>query len=156
VAFWERLGSGLLAAAEQAKLTGARQIYNKNRDQQFGGLTTDQWDGRWQFVGSLHQDFSHYSDSVGLYRADMGGQVAYIGRAIEWNNGGLRKRLRDYTRDSDSSRGHGSGRLMNQHASDLSISVLVVGSDEHAAEITRKLEIMMIGLHQPRWNVQHS
>jgi hypothetical protein len=44
---------------------------------------------------------------------------------------------------------------MYQHAAELSISVLVTGSDEIAAEIARKLEVMMVGLHQPTWNVHH-
>lgn len=36
----------------------------------------------------------------------------YVGRAIELNNGGFRKRLSDYSRGSDSARNHKSGRLI--------------------------------------------
>jgi hypothetical protein len=150
--FWDALGSGVRMGAGKAVLANTRRLYYDKRDQQFGGMTADEWDTQWQRVGTLNADFSHLSHVAGLYRAQFAGKIVYIGRAVEWSNGGLRKRLRNYTRDSDSSRHHGSGRLMNKRASELLISVLIVGSDENAADITMRLEQWMIGKHQPEWN----
>jgi len=95
---------------------------------------------------------SNLSNSVGLYKAELGGKVVYIGRAVEYSNGGLRKRLSDYTRESDSSRKHTSGQLMNQHASQLSVDILITGSDSDAVEVAKKLEQYFIGIYSPEWN----
>ena len=57
----------------------------------------------WQTLpNGLASDLSEFRDKVGLYRMrNEAGEVVYVGRAVEWDNGGLRKRLRDYTRESD-------------------------------------------------------
>jgi len=66
----------------------------------------------WQKLpNGLASDLSDYKDKVGLYRMkNEAGEVVYVGRAVEHNNGGLRKRLRDYTRESDTGRKHQSGQ----------------------------------------------
>lgn len=117
------------------------------------GKTIDEWDRQWQCAGTLASlSLTQYNKYVGLYRAKLGGKVVYIGRAIEWNNGGFRKRLSDYTRDSNSARKHGSGQKMYQHRHELTIDLLIVGSDAQAAEITVKLEGLMVGKYNPEWN----
>lgn len=102
---------------------------------------------------NVQGNISYLNKSVGLYRAKLNGEVVYIGRAIECR-GGLRKRLTDYVRSSDSSRGTNSSNNMNLHKDRLHIDVLIVGEDEEAAMATRKLEVMMIGKYRPKWNKQ--
>lgn len=101
---------------------------------------------------SLPINLTQYNKNVGLYRARLGGRIVYIGKAIEWNNGGFRKRLSDYTRESSSARKHGSGQKMYAHRNELVIELLIVGGDAKAAEITPKLEALMIGKYNPEWN----
>ena len=50
-----------------------------------------------------------YNHCVGLYRHVINGKTMYVGRAIELHNGGFRKRLSDYCRESNSARKHTSG-----------------------------------------------
>ena len=87
-----------------------------------------------------------------IYRAKLRGEIVYIGRAVEYSNGGLRKRLSDYTRESDSSRKHTSGQLMNEHASQLSIDILITGSNPEAVDAAKQLEQYFIGTYRPAWN----
>jgi len=106
----------------------------KTEVQKVGDKTLREWESSWRSVGYLDSiDLSPYSSYVGLYRAELGGIFVYIGRAVEYSNGGIRKRLSDYMRDSDCARKHTSGQLMHANASDLNISILLVGSDEESA-----------------------
>ncbi|MFZ4856790.1 MAG: hypothetical protein ACOYL3_10375 [Desulfuromonadaceae bacterium] len=113
----------------------------------------DEWENYWQYLGPLNNlKLSHLSSSVGLYRAKKKGQIVYLGRAVEYNNGGLRKRLSDYTRASGSSRKHKSGQLMNKNATDLEIEILITGGSAKAADLARKLEVHFVSKYQPEWN----
>jgi hypothetical protein len=123
------------------------------REMTIGGKTLQEWEAGWQGRGSLADaELGGLSASVGLYRAKLSGRIVYVGRAVEYDNGGLRKRLSDYTRESDSGRRHASGKLMNANAGDLTIDVLITGGDENAAEAARRLEAYFIGKYQPEWN----
>ncbi len=118
-----------------------------------GGKTLREWESGWQYVGYLDSiDLSRYSSYVGLYKAKLDGEVMYVGRAVEYSNGGIRKRLSDYTRASDSARKHTSGRLMHANAADLKIYLLLVGTDEEAVAATKQLERYFIGKYSPAWN----
>ena len=118
-----------------------------------GGKTLREWEHKWEYLGTLsNASIGHLSNSVGLYRAKLNGKIVYLGRAIEHSNGGLRKRLSDYTRDSNSGRTHKSGQKMHKHASELSIDILITGSDSNAAGTASKLEKYFIGLYSPEWN----
>lgn len=132
----------------------------KNGEVTIKGRTVSEWNSRWQDLGRLSSlnidDLSRYNKEIGLYKARIGGEVVYIGRAIEHENGGFRKRLRDYVRESDSARTHGSGQKMNQNADSIQLSILVVGSSAEDVEAVRALERAMINLYKPNWNVQHN
>lgn len=142
------IGAGL---AEEMGKSEARRI--SGSAEKIGGRTLREWERSWQPLGTLSgANISHLSNSVGLYRATLNSTIVYIGRAVEYANGGLRKRLSDYTRDSDSARKHQSGQLMHQNASRLHIDILVTGSDSEAAETARKLERCFIGMYSPEWN----
>lgn len=111
---------------------------------------------RWKDIGTLdnieNDDLRH---KVGVYKADLNDKTVYVGRATEYNNGGFKKRLSDYTRESDSGRKHKSGQLMHENASELKISIISTGSDKEASKRAKKLETEMIKKHDPDWNVQH-
>lgn len=163
MSFWKTLAELGGEIVQNAMKEQSRKMRNGKKNpatgrieyETIGGKTYRQWESGWRYAGRLDNlDLSRYSHSVGLYKAEMNGEVMYVGRAIEYSNGGIRKRLSDYTRDSDSARKHTSGRMMHANASDLSIYILVVGSDASAAEATRKLERYFIAKYSPKWNKQ--
>ena len=149
---------GLLRFAGEVVQRTANQAlsksYERNRNLGIGGYTIDKWDQQWQYIGVLESaSLSEWNQSVGLYRARLNGEIVYIGRAVEWNNGGFRKRLSDYRRDSNSGRKHGSGQKMFAYREQLQIEILVTGEDFDAADIARKLEPLFVGKYKPEWNV---
>lgn len=161
MSFWKTLAKIGNAVIEEGRKQQSKQMRNGSRNAStgrtevptIGGRTLREWEREWQYAGRLDSiDLSPYSSYVGLYKAELDGKVMYVGRAIEYSNGGIRKRLSDYTRESDSARKHTSGRLMHAHAADLEIYVLLVGRDEEAVEATRKLERYFIGKYSPEWN----
>jgi hypothetical protein len=161
MSFWKTLTKIGKAVIEEGMKQQSKQLRNGSRNAATGrtevptieGKTLREWESKWQSVGYLDSiDLSPYSSYVGLYKAELGGKVMYIGRAVEYSNGGIRKRLSDYTRESDSARKHTSGKLIHANAAELKISILLVGTDEEAAEATRKLERYFIGKYSPEWN----
>lgn len=119
----------------------------------YGSRTVEQWNSRWESIGRLKDaNLTPFNKSVGLYRLKMDSRIMYIGRAVELNNGGFRKRLSDYRRDSDSARRHKSGSTIYENLDSISVDVLVVGTDQDAIEVTKKLEGPFIQKYQPPWN----
>lgn len=123
-----------------------------------GGKTILQWDQEWQNIGRLKDAcLTPYNHCVGLYRHVINGRTRYIGRAIELNNGGFRKRLSDYRRSSSSARTHSSGQLIYEHLDEIETYILVVGRTREAVETTEKLETAFIDYYKNRedlWNIQ--
>ncbi len=107
----------------------------------------------WIPVGLLDEsdcDFSKYRSCIGIYRASLDARIVYVGKAIELTNGGYQKRLRDYTRMSNSARNSKAGRLMNEHKSRIRIDVMIFPPDEIARAIAE--EHRQIELLKPEWN----
>lgn len=154
--FWDVAGGvakGLGYAAKSAIVLGLHKQYQENKNAVIGGKTISQWESGWQSIGILSDaDLTPYNKFVGLYRARLGGRIVYIGRAIEFSNGGFRKRLSDYRRQSDSARKHESGQQMNTYSDQISIDILVTGDDAAAADVARELERLLIGKYTPEWN----
>jgi len=121
----------------------------------------------WENLGVLSDIVSNgtltsYSTTIGLYRASLHGQCVYIGKVTEVNNGGFKKRLRDYTRESCSARNYNSGMLMFKHKRDIEIEVLVfpmageLPSHDLRTETTSQIEDMkkkLVDELSPLWNV---
>ena len=82
----------------------------------------------------------------------VNGNTKYVGRAIELHNGGFRKRLSDYRRQSNSARTHSSGRTINENLDRIRTYILIVGDDENAVEVTKQLEGKFIAKYRPEWN----
>jgi hypothetical protein len=148
-------GKIAVAAAAQSAEKAKSNLYQQasQANTRIAGRTIQEWDQQWRYAGILSSiNLTEYNKYVGLYRARLGGRIVYIGKAIEWNNGGFRKRLSDYTRESNSARKHGSGQKMYAHRNELVIELLIVGNDAKAAEVTPKLEALMVGKYNPEWN----
>ena len=125
------------------------------KETSFGGKSVEEWDCEWVSIGMLKTaDLSPYNHCVGLYRHVINGTTKYVGRAIELNNGGFRKRLSDYRRESNSARKHSSGRTIYEHLDEIETFILVVGNDFEAVETTRKLEGQFVRKYNPEWNRQ--
>ena len=120
------------------------------------GKTVAQWDREWICIGSLKTaNLTPYNHCVGLYKHVVNGKTMYVGRAIELHNGGFRKRLSDYRRESNSARKHLSGRAINEHLDEITTYILVVGDTEEAVAETKKLEGQFIAYYGfPEWNKQ--
>lgn len=130
------------------KLNAAKEKISPDKDD------IEAWDKKWVSIGKLvNANLSPLNNVVGLYKHVVKGEVKYIGRATEWNNGGLRKRLSDYRRGSDSARKHSSGRAINENLSEITTYVLIVGSDAEAAAKTKYLEPLFIDYYAPEWNI---
>ncbi len=118
-------------------------------------ITVDEWDTKWRCIGPLKTaNLTPYNSCVGLYRHVIDGETKYVGRAIELNNGGFRKRLSDYRREGDSARKHTSGRTINAHLDEITTYILVVGNTQEAVAVTCKLEGEFVKRYNPEWNKQ--
>lgn len=111
----------------------------------------------WIPLGSLTEtftDFSDYSKDIGVYQAILYGEVVYIGKATELNNGGFRKRLRNYTRSSSSVRSYPAGELMYRHKNEIQIEIVAFNRSLEIIPDIVALEKKLIEETQPIWNNQ--
>ncbi|MBQ8496037.1 MAG: hypothetical protein IJ489_01085 [Clostridia bacterium] len=121
--------------------------------QSYLGKTISGWDTEWISIGYLkNADLTPYNHCVGLYRHTINGETRYLGRAIELNNGGFRKRLSDYRRDSESARKHQSGQTIYTHLEEIETYILIIGDTEEAVQATKTLEKAFINKYNPDWN----
>lgn len=120
-----------------------------------GGRTLDGWNDMWERLPhGLSVRHPHLRCEVGLLRTILNDEVVYLGRAIEYRNGGLTKRLADFCRASPSARNHVGAQKVFDHRDLLTIEVLPVGSDKAAAALTKQLHQAMLAQNRPRWNVR--
>ena len=109
----------------------------------------------WIPLGPLTEtstDFSAFSKDIGVYQAILNGEVVYIGKATELNNGGFRKRLRDYTRSSSSARNYPAGNLMRRHRNDIQIEIVVFKRRLKSIPDIEAIESQLIREVKPIWN----
>lgn len=69
-------------------------------------------------------------------------------------DGGFRKRLSDYRRESGSARKHKSGANIYDNLDRITTDILIVGDTEEAIHITKVLEWQFIAKFNPPWNKQ--
>lgn len=128
----------------------------RNGEILYGDKSIKEWERNWKSIGYLKDaDLTPYNKCVGLYRHKINGEVKYIGRAIELNNGGFRKRLSDYRRESDSARHHESGKIINENLDKIITDILIVGETNEAINTTKILEPVFIKKYNPIWNKQN-
>ena len=87
------------------------------------------------------EKLSSFTHSIGLYIMTFYGVPVYIGRAIEFNNGGLRKRIRDYQRGANT---HSSGTWIQEHLDELHLYVLELGHTGEDVDFVIDAEETMI------------
>lgn len=110
----------------------------------------------WIQLGHLTEvstDFSIYSKDIGIYRAILNDEVVYIGKATELENGGFRKRLRDYTRSSTSARNFPAGELMHSNRDNLHIEIVLFERTLESIPKIESLETQLIREMKPIWNL---
>lgn len=79
-------------------------------------ISIDDFDKNWQYVGLLSAFDANEAKKhreIGLFMAKYKGSVVFIGMAREEKNGGLGKRIRDFTRPTKSARSHPAGELLH-------------------------------------------
>lgn len=111
----------------------------------------------WLPLGLLTEassDFSTYSEDIGIYQAILNDKVVYIGKATELENGGFRKRLRDYTRSSTSARNYPAGKLMYANRENLQIEIILFNRTFESIPKIEALETQLIKEMKPIWNRQ--
>jgi hypothetical protein len=120
------------------------------------GKSLEQWEGEWKPVkGGFGVPHPELRDVVGLFRAvSRDGEVRFIGVGTEHANGGLRKRVADFTRPSASAREHHGGEYIHDHQNELRLEVLVTGSDKHAGLVAEALKDLLLELHAPKENAR--
>ena len=110
---------------------------------------------QWLRLGYLNEsnvDFSKYNQNIGIYKAILNNEIVYIGKATEVNNYGFRKRLRDYTRKSDSARNFPAGKKMYKNKDNIIIEILIVDSSNDGVKKADELEKAFISEFKPKWN----
>lgn len=109
----------------------------------------------WTSIGILETvSLTQFNKIVGVYKLVLNNEIVYIGRAIEFKNGGFRKRLSDYRRPNNSGRKHQSGQLINKNMSLLEVFIYKTGSSLAAAQNAKNIEKILILEHKPLWNKQ--
>lgn len=101
------------------------------------------------------EKISVYNKSIGLYFMIYKNIPLYIGRAIEFDNGGLRKRLSDYVRDSSSGRKHKSGRFINANKDKIKLFVIKMGESEANVGWVKEAETRLIQAVNTKINVMN-
>ena len=123
-------------------------------DQTIQGKLLAQWDLEWKRVDggflSPHPELRH---QIGLFRAMLNDRVMFIGIGTEDRNGGLAKRIADFTRTSPSARRHQGGQNIFDHKRDLALDVLTLAGASNTRVIAKRIKAAMIERHRPAWNV---
>lgn len=115
------------------------------------------WELKRKSIGKLNDaNIANLSDVAGVFiiRRSSDKKIVYIGKGVEINNGGLRKRLKDFYRQSDSARNHPGGENIHDNLEDVYAEVIETGSDEEAVKTADELKKAMIKRYNPIWNFQ--
>ncbi len=141
--------------ASDRKRTSKKSIITE--DTPIDGKSVGEWNRSWVHLpGGLFNLPPELRDRVGLYRVRLAGDVRFIGCAREPGNGGIAKRLRDFTRNAAGGRDHHAGALIHQHRHEVEIDLLVTGTDEAAGHAAQRLKSALLQVFRPPWNVRAS
>lgn len=103
--------------------------------------------------GGLRHSHPELRNRIGIFRVRLGNRIMFVGCATEFDNGGLSKRLGDFTRPGASGRDHYAGAMIRQHRDEVEIDVLFTSSDAKGAELAKGLKAAFIRRYRPAWNV---
>jgi hypothetical protein len=124
----------------------------KNLEQlKIGPKTIEEWNSEWANIPAwMSPDTYELQGEVGVIRFLEDGKVVAYSLGTELV-AGLRKRLADFFRDSESGRNYATGRRIYTQRHRLTVQVLVAGSDAAAPRDARQLKSEMMRLHPPAW-----
>lgn len=118
------------------------------------GRTPAEWNREWQpLEGGLSKRHDELREAVGMLRFRQRNEVVYIGCAREYANGGLMKRLSDFSRTCDSGRKHYAGQKIYENRESIEVDVIVTGSDCKAAWTAQRLKGALLDIKKPPWNI---
>ena len=112
----------------------------------YDGLPLEEWEKRWESLGTLASEGWRGVRDIGLYRALFGSEIMYIGRVVYKQ--GLHWRLQQYHAGSRAGNSTSSARNIHDNAATLKIDVLRMSTKPAVLA----LEIALIALHKPPWN----
>lgn len=127
------------------------------KDRVVGGKTMALWDKEWRRIeGGFTEYHGELRHKVGLFRANIGTDIVYIGQGSQYiGGGGLAKRLSDFRRYSPSARNHYAGNKIRKHIENLTVDILITGTGSDGSDIAKLLRNPMIELHDiPAWNAE--
>ena len=110
----------------------------------------------WEKIGSLsefNEESEHFDElkkSVGLIKFIYKNQIIHLGKAIEFENGGIKKRIIDFKRDSNSARESCKGAFIYNHQKDIEIETLIAGNDTNAIKNIKILKNLFLIYYNPK------
>lgn len=111
----------------------------------------DELEKYWIDVGllsSFDEDHARQYKVTGLFKAKYKGSVVFIGMAREEKNGGLGKRIRDFTRPTKSARSHPAGELLHSKMGVVRMYILPIRNRKIICTIRKAFIIR----YNPEWN----
>lgn len=121
-----------------------------------GSKTLNSWEKQWLNVGFLNStNVDHLKSVIGVFAIiDKKTKEIYaVGAGTEFNNGGLKKRLMDFIRQSDSARSHYMGKKINKHLNKIEVLVIKTGNSINDVVKTYDLRNALIKKYNPIWNL---
>lgn len=119
-----------------------------------GDKTFPEWEQTGENIGNLNEQNVESIREAGVFfikrKSDQ--KIVYIGQGTEVNNGGLRKRLMDFIRESDSARDHYAGQMIHDNINDIEVEVIKMGTDDQAALNAAELKKVLVKRYSPIWN----
>ena len=141
----QKLGRGLESVVNSGiEAVQAAELAQAKQGKLYDGLTLQQWERRWENIGTLDDEKWRGVKEIGIYRV---GRNYYIGRAIEQGRG-LHKRLQQYHSGKGAGGGTASAQMIHMTAPLEPVSVLRMKTREAAEQ----LEAALIAKHKPEWN----
>lgn len=111
----------------------------------------DELEKYWIDVGllsSFDEEHERQYKDIGLFKATYKGSVVFVGMAREDKNGGLGKRIRDFTSPTKSARSHPAGELLHSKMDAVRMSILTIPDRKSICKIRR----LFIRRYNPAWN----
>lgn len=117
------------------------------------GKTLDQWDEEWKPLdGGFGKDHKDVYGYVGLYRAVENGNVKYIGNGVQYQRGGLYRRLAVLRGKEQTGNSHYGAQRIREHIDTLALEILSVGKGGLNADYAKELKPLMVKRYDPIWN----
>jgi len=130
---------------------GIQEVSARIRNISNQEISTIQEDS-WVFFGKLKDiDCENQTiDGVGIIRFTVAGEIVYLCRAIELNNGGIVKRIMELKNLKINKKTKLYSEIA-QNINFISVDVLYLGNDMQAVDVCRNVEKILIQKYNPKW-----